>query len=178
MYTPIAGNQSYFHRPPMHSQWNLPFQPYQNQPIHSGYSRVNAFQQGHWDPYINPYQVGNLNPYAHSYYMPPSQGYPEQQGQQPSYSDLVFQNPLLSQEEKQVPYNNTPYQNHEPYFHPYPKASSLAKPPSGVQSVLNSFKSQDGTLDINKMVDTAGQMMNAVSQVSSVVKGIGGIFKV
>jgi hypothetical protein len=27
------------------------------------------------------------------------------------------------------------------------------------------------------MVDTAGQMVNAVSQVSSVVKGFGGMFK-
>ena len=70
------------------------------------------------------------------------------------------------------------FQNQQPYFHPYPKASFLAKQPTGVKTVLNSFKSQDGTLDINKMVDTAGQMMNAVNQVSSVVKGIGGIFKV
>jgi len=30
---------------------------------------------------------------------------------------------------------------------------------------------------LNKMVDTAGQMVNAVSQVSSVVKGFGGMFK-
>ncbi len=44
--------------------------------------------------------------------------------------------------------------------------------------ILNSFKSQDGTVDINKMVNTAGQMMNAVTQVSSLVKGFGGMFKV
>jgi len=43
---------------------------------------------------------------------------------------------------------------------------------------MNSFKGQDGSLDINKMVDTAGTMMNAVSQVSSMVKGLGGIIKV
>jgi hypothetical protein len=42
---------------------------------------------------------------------------------------------------------------------------------------MNSFKSQDGTVDVNKMVNTAGQMVNAVTQVSSIVKGIGGIFK-
>jgi len=43
---------------------------------------------------------------------------------------------------------------------------------------MNSFKTQDGTFDVNKMVDTAGQMMNAVTQVSSMVKGLGGMFKV
>ncbi len=63
------------------------------------------------------------------------------------------------------------------YMNPYPKGSSLAKQPTGMKSVLNSFKGQDGSLDINKMVDTAGQMMNAVNQVSSVVKGFGGMFK-
>ena len=70
-----------------------------------------------------------------------------------------------------------PSTNGYPYMNPYPKGIFLSKQPSGVKTVLNSFKSQDGSLDINKMVDTAGQMMNAVSQVSSVVKGFGGMFK-
>jgi len=62
-------------------------------------------------------------------------------------------------------------------MNPYPKQSFIPKQPSGVQSIMNSFKAQDGSLDLNKMVDTAGQMMSAVTQVSSMVKGIGGIFK-
>lgn len=178
MYSPISRNQKFFYRPPIYSQWDLPDQPYRSQPIHQGQYRVNGVHQSQWGPYFNPYQGEHPYPYVNSYYTPPVQGYQEPQSQQPSYSDLIFQNPLLSEDEPQTPYNNIPYQNQEPYFHPYPKASFLAKPPTGVQSVLNSFKSQDGTLDINKMVDTAGQMINAVSQVSSVVKGIGGIFKV
>ncbi|WP_430755266.1 YppG family protein [Niallia circulans] len=43
---------------------------------------------------------------------------------------------------------------------------------------MNSFKSQDGSLDFNKMMDTAGMMMNAMNQVTGLVKGVGGIFKV
>ena len=62
-------------------------------------------------------------------------------------------------------------------MNPYPKQSFLPKQPSGVQSIMNSFKSQDGSLDLNKMMDTAGSMVNAVSQVSSMVKGLGGIIK-
>ena len=53
----------------------------------------------------------------------------------------------------------------------------MPKQPGGIQSIMNSFKSQDGTVDVNKMVNTAGQMVNAVTQVSSLVKGLGGIFK-
>ncbi|AEH53575.1 conserved hypothetical protein [Heyndrickxia coagulans 2-6] len=41
---------------------------------------------------------------------------------------------------------------------------------------MNSFKSQDGSIDFNKMVNTAGQMINAINQVSSMVKGLGGLF--
>jgi hypothetical protein len=62
-------------------------------------------------------------------------------------------------------------------MNPYPKQNAIPKNPGGMQSFMNSFKSQDGSVDFNKMMNTAGQMMNAVSQVSSLVKGFGGIFK-
>lgn len=63
-------------------------------------------------------------------------------------------------------------------MNPYPKTNLMPKQPGGMQSLVNSFKSQDGSVDFNKMVNTAGQMMNAVSQMTSLVKGLGGIFKV
>ncbi|WP_077213762.1 YppG family protein [Bacillus dakarensis] len=89
--------------------------------------------------------------------------------------DYIYQNPLQPQKSESV----NPYYSTQPsYMHPYPKQSFVHRPPSGMQSILNSFKAQDGTFDTNKMIDTAGQMINAVSQVSSLVKGIGGIFKV
>lgn len=90
-------------------------------------------------------------------------------------SDYIFQNPLQPQKSESI---NPYYSTQSSYMHPYPKQAFVHRPPSGVQSILNSFKAQDGTLDTNKMIDTAGQMINAVSQVSSLVKGIGGIFKV
>jgi hypothetical protein len=91
-------------------------------------------------------------------------------------SQFLFQNPLQPQEEivqkpQYMPMNGYPVMN------PYPKQSATPKQPGGVQTFMNSFKSQDGSVDINKMVNTAGQMMNAVNQVSSLVKGFGGIFK-
>lgn len=92
-------------------------------------------------------------------------------------AQILFGNPLQPQGEhsygmqaQPVP----PFQN----MNPYPNQAFLPKQPTGFQSVINSFKSQDGNLDINKMIDTAGQMMSAVTQVSSMVKGLGGILKV
>lgn len=88
---------------------------------------------------------------------------------------FLFQNPLQPKEEMMT----NPYQHMSgyPLMNPYPKQSFIPKPPGGFQSFMNSFKSQDGTLDLNKMINTAGQMMNAVSQVTSLVKSFGGIFK-
>ncbi|PLR99937.1 hypothetical protein CVD19_01210 [Bacillus sp. T33-2] len=93
-----------------------------------------------------------------------------------NYSQLLFQNPLEPPKPTYGYYSQAPgYVNN---MNPYPKLAIMAKPPSGFQSIMNSFKSPDGSLDVNKMIDTAGQMMNAVSQVSSVVKGLGGVLKV
>ncbi len=92
-------------------------------------------------------------------------------------SEAVLQNPL---QQPEVSYHNQfAYgQYNQPFSHPYPKQSAIPRPPTGMKSIMNSFKTQDGTFDVNKMVDTAGQMMNAVTQVSSMVKGLGGMFKV
>jgi hypothetical protein len=154
-------------------------QPY---PLMQG---MNGDPQQNWDPYLNPYFTQNnqpmqgVNPYL---FQQENSGYYQQQPIfQPSvnkpYSQTIFQNPLHSPEEPYPQKQQTIQPNSYPYMNPYPKGSFMTKPPSGMKNVLNSFKSQDGSFDINKMVDTAGQMMNAVSQVSSVVKGFGGMFK-
>ncbi|WP_223881844.1 YppG family protein [Niallia endozanthoxylica] len=132
---------------------------------------MNGIQQAIDHPPINPYLIQG-NPY----YYPPAQG-AAGYNQQSSFSQNVFHNPLQDKDESYVQMQQPMQANGYPYMNPYPKGSFLATPPSGMKSVLNSFKSQDGSLDINKMVDTAGQMINAVSQVSSVVKGFGGMFK-
>jgi hypothetical protein len=65
---------------------------------------------------------------------------------------------------------------------PYPMPMPIVQPPQsgyqGHQSFLNQFKKDDGQYDINKMMDTAGQMVSAVNQISSIVKGVSQIFKV
>jgi hypothetical protein len=87
----------------------------------------------------------------------------------------IFHNPLEPKEpfQSQMQMPNNPM-----YYNPYPKPNMIPKPNGGIGTIMNSFKGQDGNIDINKMMNTAGQMMNAVSQVSSMVKGLGGFFKV
>ncbi|MGV2938483.1 YppG family protein [Mesobacillus sp. LC4] len=126
---------------------------------------------------VNPYmgQGSPMNPYmqqGNSYW---NQVNP-MAGNKNDYSKMLFQNPLEPEGDPIYGYYNpqADYQN----FNPYPQYAFMPKQSSGLQSIMNSFKSQDGNLDVNKMVDTAGQMMNAVTQVSSLVKGLGGMFKV
>ncbi|NRD80533.1 hypothetical protein HPT25_24735 [Bacillus sp. BRMEA1] len=135
------------------------------------YNQQNNFYPQNFLPYaqpvqpVQPVQQGmalQTNPYYNQY---PSQ----------KDSQFLFQNPLQPAEDMiHKPY--TPY-NGNSVMNPYPKNNLLVKQPSGMQSFMNSFKSQDGSIDFNKMMNTAGQMMNAVNQVSSLVKGVGGMFK-
>lgn len=94
------------------------------------------------------------------------------------FTEMLYENPLYPFEKMPLGGGAAPYQAFAPMSHPYPKQAFIHKPPSGVQSIINSFKTQDGSLDLNKVLDTAGLMMNTVNQVSSVIKGLSGIFKV
>ena len=184
MYGPMSRNGRYHRHHPMSNQsnhfMNSEMRQQQTYPFIQG---IYGPQPLNWDPYLNVAQSQN-NP-ALSYFAQPAQsgqGFQQmpmyQQQSNQSYAQAVFQNPLIQPKNPSAQKQQTNTSNGYPYMNPYPKASFLTKPPSGMKSVLNSFKSQDGSLDINKMVDTAGQMVNAVSQVSSVVKGFGGMFKV
>jgi hypothetical protein len=131
--------------------------PNQYQPINPGYQ-----------PYMNP-----------NWQMPPGysqQPYPFQhQGSGKGLVQTIFQNPL----EPKNPYSGqTQMAYNQMNYNPYPRPNMIAKPNGGIGTIMNSFKGQDGNLDLNKMINTAGQMVNAVSQVSSMVKGLGGMFKV
>lgn len=82
----------------------------------------------------------------------------------------LFHNPLQTEDQFHT-------QHQGGYTQAY-HVTHLAKPPAGqFGSILNSFKSQSGSLDLNKMMDTAGQMMNALTQVTNMAKGLGGLFK-
>jgi YppG-like protein len=141
-------------------------------------------------PYPSPHQAANqyMVPLPNlpmqgegQYYTSPVQYSPDSvrpnnQMYQTGYTNPYFENPL--QHEEYNPYQMKAMQQ-QGYANPYPKASFMAKPSkSGVGSIMNSFKSQDGSFDFNKAMNTAGQMMGAVNQVSSLVKGLGGIFKI
>lgn len=133
-----------------------------------------AHMNSYYSPIPGPMHGGNSSMQDY-YFQQPQQ---LQNAPNNSFSQSLFQNPLNTQEDYYGNNQQTVPLNPYPYMHPYPKASFLMKQPQGMKSVLNSFKSQDGSLDINKMVDTAGQMMNAVTQVSSVVKGLSGMLKI
>ncbi|WP_243290018.1 YppG family protein [Bacillus sp. FJAT-47783] len=65
-----------------------------------------------------------------------------------------------------------------PYPTPYPKPVPFATPQqTSVKSVVNSFKKTDGNFDINKMMDTAGQVMGTMNQLNSLFKGVSQLFK-
>lgn len=162
-YSPEMRQQPYMNYAGAQPNWNEAVPPYQGQnypgafPFQAG--PMNNIQQGY--PTQQQYHGMEMNQYGGGYGQP---------------SPSVFQNPLEPMNEPLQ--KNAQPQASYPYMNPYPKQSFVTKQPSGVQSIMNSFKSQDGSLDFNKMMDTAGQMMNAVNQVSSMVKGVGGFFKV
>ncbi len=143
---------------------NQPF-PYPSQTQNYDW---NQYQQQ--NPYL-PKMVGQT--YQQGMFQQPMP-YPNQQFSQKD-SQFLFQNPLQPQEKKVS--NQYMPMNGYPMMNPYPKQNMIPKQPGGMKSIMNSFKSQDGTVDLNKMMNTAGTMMNAVNQVSTLVKGLGGMFK-
>ncbi|MFT8321177.1 MAG: YppG family protein [Bacillus sp. (in: firmicutes)] len=144
---------------------NRQYNPYMNTPMWNG--GLGNMQQGYYGQQMAP--QGTYENYEQPYFHP--------QNNYPKLSHDVFQNPLQYQQD---PYtSHAAKQNYQQgYMNPYPKQSFIPAKQGGVKNIMNSFKSQDGSLDFNKMMDTAGMMMNAMNQVSGLVKGVGGIFKV
>ncbi|MCA1063141.1 YppG family protein [Rossellomorea aquimaris] len=150
---------------------------YHSQPMNMA-PVMNYHSQGMRPPTYGSFQQ-NYYPLPEAQNPLPS--YPLNQYQQMNAQQMNQQqmNPYFDNPLQQKEYN--PYQmkamEQQAFANPYPKASFMAKPQSGgVSSIMNSFKSQDGSLDFNKMMNTTGQMMGAINQVSSLVKGLGGIF--
>lgn len=158
------------------------------------FAYTNQYQMGFsqggnsYIPNLNPYhlhpngmnygvqlQPGMPYPYGEGYQIPGGYSFLQNSNMnnQTYPAEWILQNPLQPKKNSSIGGGNA-----FPYMHPYPKPGMSNRPPAGVNSIMNSFKKQDGNLDFNKMIDTAGQMMNAVNQVSGLVKGLGGIFKV
>lgn len=178
---------SYFFNPPGGNQSNIYMDPYVYQDYimrNQGPSLYPAPHQAqfgvpNWNntPYplqmqMNPYpnvdqnHLNSTNSYA---------GHPYMMNQ--VLSQTVLQNPLQVPDEPYPAYY--PQQMQGPTtINQYPNPAMMPKQTGGISNIMNSFKSQDGSMDINKMVNTAGQMINAVSQVKSMVQGLGGMLKV
>ncbi|MGM9923392.1 MAG: YppG family protein [Bacillus sp. (in: firmicutes)] len=115
-------------------------------------------------PEMFPYGQGMY----HAGQLPP--GYQSRPPYMPSGNSSPFANPLQSPKAQQ--------QMAAQYPNPYPKQASMQKQqPSGFKSIMNQFKTQDGSVDVTKMMNTAGQMMGTVNQVQSMFKGLGSFFK-
>lgn len=74
------------------------------------------------------------------------------------------------------PYNQQAmfYPPKQPY--PTQNKQKQQQQPSQFSSFVSQFKNSDGNYDVNKMMNTAGQMMNAMNQVTGIVKQVGGFF--
>ncbi|MER0467606.1 YppG family protein [Bacillus cabrialesii subsp. cabrialesii] len=108
------------------------------------------------------------------YYPQQMQGYdqqasPMQYYPQPHYGQQDYYQPY-------VPIQSMPMQ--PPVFsNPYPIPRPNQQQPSQLQSIMSQFKKANGQFDFNKMMDTTGQVMSAMNQVGSLIKGFTSFFK-
>ncbi|MBD1381659.1 YppG family protein [Bacillus sp. IB182487] len=120
-------------------------------------------------PYMYPYEINS----QYDMYQKPASFQPQQ----------INQNMMYQQNGQHPNYNmyqgGSFHQQPSPYPNPYPRPTPFVPPQqSGMQTIMSQFKKHDGQYDINKMMDTAGQMMSAMNQMGSLVKGVTSIFKV
>lgn len=130
----------------------FPFLEQQTSDFQNGQNmNASTYQQQYQNPYYQPYQQ-QYQPQAQNLY-------------QPFYGN--GNNGML----------NGQYMNSQ-YPTPYPKpVPNFKQQPTGFQTVISQFKKSDGQLDINKMMDTAGQMVSAVNQMGGLFKGVTSMFK-
>ncbi|WLR43696.1 YppG family protein [Bacillus carboniphilus] len=118
---------------------------------------------------------------GYPYYQQPShpQWYGNQQAYYPNFPQQTQMNPNPYPTQQNYFYptalqGQSPYQAANPYPRPLPYSPAKN---GGFNTVLSQFKNKEGNLDYNKMMNTAGQMVNTMNQVGSLVKGFGSIFK-
>ncbi|WP_113629808.1 YppG family protein [Bacillus amyloliquefaciens] len=137
------------------------FYPQQIQPLQQPYpQQIQPLQQ----PYPQQIQPLQQPPY-HQQGQYPQQFYPNQE-----YGHM------------QQPFAPSPPQAAMPggqpgFVNPYPVPRPNQQQSSQFSGILSQFKKTNGQFDFNKMIDTTGQMVSAVNQVGSLVKGFTSIFK-
>nr|WP_246188251.1 YppG family protein [Metabacillus lacus] len=171
--------QPYHEGVPYSPFYQVPMNPYpqnpQQQNIFAPPGQFPFFQQN-----IDYIQNGGA-PNQHAFQ---SGGAPGQQGFQiggfPQQPGIFGQQPGVYNQQPAAYNQQAGAFNQAGYFpNPYPKPMPFMKPQSpGFQSIMSQFKNKNGQYDMNKMMDTAGQMMSAVNQMGSLMKGVTSIFKV
>ncbi|MFC3884199.1 YppG family protein [Bacillus songklensis] len=124
-------------------------------------------------PYYGPHRMNYPYAYPFASYQQaaPMQPYwPMHTNNQPSMGNMMNFPPNMQFMPPMPPMPPSMYPT------PYPTSSSKT-PQAQMPSIMSQFKASDGSIDINKMMNTAGQMMGAVNQLTGMVKGLSGIFK-
>lgn len=60
--------------------------------------------------------------------------------------------------------------------YPYPTKKQNNTKKQSAPNIMSQFKANDGNYDINKMLSTAGTMVNTMNQITGMVKQVGGFF--
>ncbi|MEK3886065.1 YppG family protein [Bacillus sp. FSL K6-3431] len=149
-----------------------------HQPLPSQYypQSMNAYGMQHYGAVQpRPEMYPNFQQSQAGFYPQMNHPVPPYENMPKGYGHDLFQNPLQ-------PNDGYFYGNHNPQTGNQQGNAQKPKFPGSqtgghFNSILNSFKSQNGTLDVNKMVNTTGQLVNALNQVSTMAKGIGAFFK-
>ncbi|MBW8585221.1 MULTISPECIES: YppG family protein [Bacillus] len=167
-------------------QWRA--QPYQNmyqQPAGYFYpQQIQPLQQP------SPQQIQPLQPPYPQQIQPlqppyPQQIQPLQQPPPPYHQQGQYPQQFYPNQEYghvQQPFAPAPPQAGMPggqpgFVNPYPVPRPNQQQSSQFSGILSQFKKTNGQFDFNKMIDTTGQMVSAVNQVGSLVKGFTSIFK-
>ncbi|GGE56665.1 hypothetical protein GCM10007140_03730 [Priestia taiwanensis] len=148
----MPSNHPYDTQPQGHASMPSAYQQPEVQP--SPYQQQAYAQEGHG--MMHDQQSNGKNPFH--VYMPQEQSVPFFPPDGPNFQALGGMGP-------QFPYPVQPNQNGK-------------KEPSQFQNMLAQFKASDGNYDINKMMNTAGTVMNTMNQLSGMVKQVGAFFSV
>ncbi|MDF4192374.1 YppG family protein [Bacillus amyloliquefaciens] len=140
--------------------------------------RAQPYQNMYQQPagYFYPQQIQPLQP-PYPQQIQPLQPPPyQQQGQYPQqfYPNQEYghmQQPFAPPPQTAMPGGQPGFVN------PYPVPRPNQQQSSQFSGILSQFKKTNGQFDFNKMMDTTGQMVSAVNQVGSLVKGLTSIFK-
>ncbi|MGF7489801.1 YppG family protein [Bacillus velezensis] len=151
--------------------------------------RAQPYQNMYQQPagYFYPQQIQPLQQPSPQQIQPLQQPYPQQiqplqqppyhqQGQYPQqfYPNQEYghmQQPFAPPPQAAMPGGQPGFVN------PYPVPRPNQQQSSQFSGILSQFKKTNGQFDFNKMMDTTGQMVSAVNQVGSLVKGFTSIFK-